>query len=239
MRIRRLAALILSLLPLAAAADSDDIDELQNRLGKDWVEVRDDRLHSIRTWIKQEDHRRFRSFKVDAVLDGSLEAYARVLLDFDNYRKWYWEVMESRLLKKVSPTEYYVYLRHRTPYGIPNRDVVLHATVEPQARGRNWVTLTVKADPDYMDARPPLVRMAAEDMVSRFTPLPGNKVHVEIEGYVDPGGKVPAWANNFVQRAAPYSIMLSMQRMLDNELYTSGRIPLPFPILGAEMTSMR
>jgi hypothetical protein len=80
--------------------------------------------------------------------------------------------------------------------------------------------------------------MTAEDMTVRFTPLPGNRVRVEAEGYVDPGGRIPAWASNYVQRAAPYSIMLGMQRMLDTQDFDA-RTPLPFPILGINDVSTR
>lgn len=228
------------LLPASPArADADDMAELQGKLGNTWVEVRNDRKRNIRTWIKQEDQKRFRSFKVEATLEGSMESYARIMLDFDNYRKWYWEVLESRLLKKVSATEYYLYFRHRTPHGIPGRDAVLHAVIEPQSRSHNDIVMTVRAEPGFIPLKPDLVRMAAEDMTVRFTPLPGKRVKVDAEGYVDPGGNIPAWANNYVQRAAPYSIMIGMQRMLENDDYANSRTPLPFPILGQGDLSVR
>ena len=81
--------------------------------------------------------------------------------------------------------------------------------------------------------------MLAEDMTVRFTPLPGNRVKVEAEGYVDPGGLIPAWANNYVQRAAPYSIMVGMQRMLENRDPAANRRPLPFPVLNYGDLSFR
>ena len=223
-----------------ARADSDDdLAELRGKLGNEWVEVRNDRKRNIRTWIKQEDQKRFRSFKVEATLEGTLENYARIMLDFDNYHKWYWEVLESRLLKRVSATEYYLYFRHRTPHGVPPRDAVLHATVEPQSRSRNSITMTVKAEPEFIAPKAGTVRMLAEDMTVRFTPLPGNRVKVEAEGYVDPGGLIPAWANNYVQRAAPYSIMVGMQRMLENRDPADNRTPLPFPVLNSGDLTVR
>ena len=51
------------------------------------------------------------------------EKVARLMLDFPGYDKWYWQVMESKLLKQVSPTEYVVYVVHRAPAGLPERDV--------------------------------------------------------------------------------------------------------------------
>ncbi|WP_130413953.1 START domain-containing protein [Fluviicoccus keumensis] len=214
-----------------AANDENELDELQGKLGNEWVQVKNDRLRNIKTFAKQEDGKRYRSFKVEAELEGTAEAGARVLLDFENYRKWYWEVLDSKLLRKVSATEYYMYMVHRAPGGLPNRDVILHASVEPQSKTQKSLTLRVKAVPDFTEPKPPLVRMPAEDMTVKFTPLPGNKVQVEAEGYIDPGGKVPTWAINFIQRSAPYSVMVGLQRMIRLDEYAKARTPLPFTIL--------
>lgn len=230
---QRAALLLACALPLllpAAGHAQDDLRELQMPMTADWQLVKEDRVRSIRTFARLEPGRRFRSFKVEAVIPAAPETLARLMLDFDSYARWYWSVRESRLLEQISPTEYYLYLVHNAPYGMPDRDVILHAVVEPQTRQQPFVLLRVKAVPDYMPLQPPLVRMPAEDMTIRFTPLPEDKVRVESDGYVDPGGKVPPWASNFVQRSAPYSIILNIQRMVEKEEYTQGRAPLPFPI---------
>ncbi len=235
LRIALAATVLLAAPPVLHAADEqDDLDELQTKLGNEWVMVKNDKLRNIKTFAKQEDGKRYRSFKVEASLDGDVATGARVMLDFENYGKWYWEVMDSKLLKRVSPTEYYMYMIHRAPGGLPNRDVILHAVVEPQAKGKNYLLLRVKAVPDYIEQKPPLVRMPAEDMTVKFTPQKEGKVLIEAEGYVDPGGKVPTWAINFIQRSAPYSILVGMQRMLRTDEYRNARTPLPFPILPPE-----
>ncbi|HEX5276291.1 MAG TPA: hypothetical protein VFW42_01340 [Fluviicoccus sp.] len=220
----------------AAKSADDDLDELRDKLGNDWVLLKNDRLRSIKTWIKQEDDKQYRSFRVEATLNGDLETYTRVMLDADNFSKWYWEVLESRILKRVSATEYYLYLKHRAPIGQPNRDVILHAVFEPQSGQNKTLVMHVNAVPGYLPEKPKLVRMPAEDMVVKVTQLPGNKVQLEAEGYVDPGGNVPNWAINYIQRSAPYSIMLGLQRMMMNPDYARNngqRGDLPFPVLSA------
>ncbi|PTQ90969.1 hypothetical protein [Agitococcus lubricus] len=232
---RRFAFILASVLACAVAmpvyaAGEDDLDEFQTKLGNQWVLVKNDTRRNIKTYAKQEDGKRFRSFKVDAVLDSTVESGVRVLLDAENYTKWYWEVFESRMLKQVSPTEYYLYLKHRAPVSLPDRDVILHATVELQKKPSDPITLRVKAAPDYIPEAPPLIRMPAEDMVAHFTPLPNNQVRIEAEGYVDPGGRVPTWANNYIQRNAPYSILVGLLRMMTNESYRKAKTPLPFKV---------
>ncbi len=216
-------------LPVAYAAN-EDLDALQDKLGNEWVLVKNDQRRNIKTWAKQEDGKRYRSFKVEAILNSNVETGVRVVLDAENYTKWYWEVFESKMLKQISPTEYYIYLKHRAPISLPDRDVILHAKVTLQKKPSDPIILTVKAAPDYIPEAPPLIRMPAEDMIAEFTPLPNNQVKLVAEGYVDPGGRVPTWANNYIQRNAPYSILVGLLRMMTNDTYRKSKTPLPFKV---------
>lgn len=217
-----------ALLSGSALAADDDLDEFRTKLGNEWVQVKNDRLHNMKTFVKQEDGKRFRSFKVEAVFDGTIESLMRVVLDFDHYGRWSWNVIESKMLKKVSPTEYIIYVVHDSPYGVPDRDIVLRMTIEPQTPSKNYVQFRFNALPDYIPEKPPYVRMLAEDMVARFTPMGNNKFLVTNEGYVDPGGKMAPWAINFVSRNAPYITLLGMRRQMAQDDYVNDKKPLPF-----------
>ena len=216
--------------PPAFAQQDDNLDELRTKLSNEWTLVRHDRLHNIKTFAKQEDGQRFRSFKVEAILSCSFETITRVLLDFEGYTRWYWEVREAKLVRKDSPLNYYFYMVHHAPYGLPDRDVVLHAVIEPQTETRKSIILTIRAEPNILPLKPPLIRMAAENMRVKISPLPDNQVLLEAEGYIDPSGKIPTWANNLIQRSAPYSILLGLQRMVQLDEYRLSKTTLPFPI---------
>ena len=216
--------------PMLAADQKQQLEELRPKIGNEWQLVKHDKHRHIKTYTKLEDNQRIRSFKVEGHIRAKADTVVRVLLDFDNYKNWYWEVAESRLIKQVSPTEYYIYLVHRAPYGIPSRDVILHAIVEPQTPSQNYVLLKVKAAPNMLPTQPNLVRMPAENMTIKFIPLPQQVMKIEAEGFIDPGGKVPAWDANLIQRNAPYAVTLGLQRMVLQERYSQSRSELPFPI---------
>ncbi len=221
------SCLLFSAIPSHAEGE---IDEFRSQLNNQWQLVRNDRLHNLKTYARLEDGKHYRSFKVEAIVDAPPESVARVLLDFENYTKWFWKTRESKLIRQSSPTEYYVYMVHDAPYGLPDRDTVLKGVIEPQTKTKHWLTLRVTAVPDMLPAKPPLVRMVAEDMTIRVTPIGTNQVEMITEGYFDPGGVVPAWAANFVQRSAPYAVMVALQRMSQRDEYLKSKTPLPFPI---------
>ena len=134
------------------------------------------------------------------------------------------------MLKKVSNTEYFYYMRFNAPLNLPDRDAVFHAVIEPYSPKRGYWQATVKAAPDYLPAKPGLVRVVAQDLYARVTPIGKNQIKFETEGYVDPGGSVPAWTINFVQQRVPYLIMVSLLRMAQGKEYSDASAPSEFTV---------
>ena len=217
----------LATVPMASALEGDLKDLRPEVNKKEWQLVKNDTTRSIKTYIREGDGKRI-NFKVDAMIEGTLENVARVHFDVDNIKHWYWETLDSRLLKKVSSTEYYYYMQYNAPVTMPDRDAILHAVIEPYSVKKGYMQLSIRAVPDYLPAQANLVRVQEQDMIVKFTPLGKEKVHLEAEGFVDPGGIAPTWAMNFVQRNAPYSTMLGLQRRVNMTSITAQTGPSPF-----------
>ncbi len=227
---KTLALGLVLMLPLTSViAATDDLDELRgSNDANEWQLVKNDARRNIQTFSKREDGKRIRSFKVDMIVDAPLETLARIHFDYDNYTHWYFKARNSKLLKRVSPTEVYYYQVFSAPYGLPDRDVILHNVIEPYTPQKGFLRFNITAVPTFMPEQPSLVRILAMNMTVTFTPLPNGKTRLESEGYLDPGGITPAWATNYVQRNAPYSVMLGLQRMALSGEYNDYKTPLQF-----------
>ncbi|PTQ89151.1 START domain-containing protein [Agitococcus lubricus] len=231
--------LALGISGLSTTVSADVDDELLELRGtqafNEWILVKHDTKRNIKAYSKREDGKRIRSFKLDYLIDAPLVALGRVYLDIDNYTRWFWEVRNAKVLKIISPTEFYYYIQHDAPVTLPDRDAIIHATIEPYTRKKGFAALKLKAVPDFIPEKPPLVRMLAEDMVLKFTPINKEQVRVEVEGYIDPGGMAPTWAVNAVQKQAPYYTVVGLQRMVQ-QVKNQGLPPdFPFKILEEEV----
>ena len=129
--------------------------------------------------------------------------------------------------QKVSDREFYYYQVYRTPL-VPDRDVILHAVIEPYSAKKGFMGLKINAVPDYMPIKSGLVRMAAHEIVFKFTPVGDDKTKLEFDGYIDPSGVSPAWAINYYQRKSPYISVIGMQRMLLRPEYRDTKEPMPY-----------
>lgn len=225
MMIKKILALsfviLIPLSPAYAAVDESDLDDLRVQ-SDEWELVKRDNRRDIKAYIKREHGKRVRSFKVEAVIDAPLDVVARVHDDYDNYNRWYFKVLDSKLLKKVSANEVYYYLIYNSPVGLPERDVVVRKIIEPYTPQRGFMRFTTQAVPKYVPESPKYIRVLAMDMTVVFTPIGGQKTRLEAQGYIDPGGAdafSPAWAVNYVQRSGPYATMIGIQRMVQLPQY--------------------
>lgn len=212
-------ALLLSpvlLVPVLAQAESEDLKTLQGATtANEWHLSKYDATHRIKSYQKREDGKSIRSFKLDYIVDANIEKVGKVYLDVRKWTRWWWKVKEAKMIKEVSAREFIFYIAHRAPVANPDRDVVLRATIEPYNAKTKSATLTIRAVAGFVPIKQGHVRMVAEDMVAKFTALDDSHTRVELEGYIDPGGNMPGWSINFIQRQAPYYTALALQRMVN------------------------
>lgn len=209
--------LLISLLiskPVFSATDEDmSLEDLQVKsLRNQWIKVKENRLQNITVWYKIEDGKSLRSFKVEALIDASYEDTAKAIVDVNNVHRWFWECLESKLLKKVSDTEYYAYLKVNFPQPSPDRDDIVHIKIEPYSLKKGYASFKFHAAPDYLPANPGIVRIQTHEFVIKLTPISKEKTKMETEGFVDPSGHLPIWMINHVQRYGAYQTILGLIR---------------------------
>ncbi len=214
--------------PLSVVADVDDLRNTQKSNANEWRLHKNDARHKIKVYVKNEEGQKLRSFKVEGIIDAPLETLLRIQSDVENYARWYFEIAEVKLLKKVSDKEFYFYLVHDAPIGLPKRDVILRTVIEPMSKKQPYVQLRMTSIPDYMPPRPPFIRMEAENYIVRYTPLSKTQTLREVEGFINPGGSSPAWAINFVSGKGPYTNMMGIRRMSLLPQYADSKEPLPY-----------
>lgn len=200
----------------------------ENASDNGWRLVKNDRRHEVKAYVKSEEGANIRSFRVEAYFNEPIETLTRVQADVDSYARWYFLVLESKILKKVSDKEFIFYMVHDAPVGMADRDVVMKATIEPMTAKKPYVVIHMVSLPDYMPTQKPYERMVLENYVVKLTPQGKNRTLLESEGFIDPGGVSPAWAINFVQGKGPYANMLGMRRMIALPQYQDRKTPIPF-----------
>lgn len=195
-------------------ADDNDLDYLQYKTEKNvWIQSKNDKRLNIQTWYKQEEGKQVRSFKIVANLDLSIEKIAMALVDGNSWQRWFWECVESKIIKENYATgEAIFYVRVKVPRPFPDRDTVMQAKIEPYSTEKGKMILRFKALPNYIADTPNIVRAQEFTFNIELIPINENQTKISLEGYVDPGKGLPAWAVNFMMRKAPYTSAVGLQR---------------------------
>lgn len=209
-----LAALLTTLITVNSYAAIED-ENYRLALDKDWHLVKKDQRHSISTYSKREDQKPYRSFKAEVIYQQAFDVTACHQLDADNFSKWFMNTQESRLLKRVSDTEFYMYLRFKAPLAVPDRDVVLKVSIQPYSEKNASLVITYKAVADYLPPVAKVVRIPVYDVTTMIKPIDSQQTQEITLGYAESGeGNIPIWLINYFQRQMPYTNSLARGRDL-------------------------
>ncbi|NNM50887.1 MAG: hypothetical protein HKM02_01505 [Pseudomonadales bacterium] len=219
--LRRLCYTALSLLCLTSlSAYSDSQTDAIAAAG--WHLAKNDHIHHIQAYLRQDPGKRLKSFLIEADFQAPPDAVGGVLIDFDHFCDWIYRCGEARVIQRISDTEYQIYIIHDAPYGITDRDTIIHGLAYRDDQ-RHAVIVKTWEEQHLLPDQPHYVRMINEELEWIFTPGPDGTMHLELVGYADPGGWIPRWIDNLVQLDAPYYSVRGLLRMVKKSEYSDGK----------------
>lgn len=208
-----------------AAAQAQDADSDETLLaGKknynEWVLTRNDPQYEVQTWAKQESGKRYRSFKIRAVLPCTPEQALKVQMDAENLGKWFWNTKSAVVIKTLSRNDLFYRQVFDGPLMSSDLDSIVHIVSQPYDAAKGYAQALLTATPDMLPVMKGIVRVQKQEMLVRFTPREDGSTQLEAEGYIDPGGNMPGWMINAIQNAAPYISTRGMQRWIKHRTGT-------------------
>ncbi len=156
----------------------------------------------------------FVALRGEGDVDAPLLTVGSVLLDVARDKEWIDGIVEARVVRRVSDTEYVVYSHLGTPPTMSDRDFVVDVTIAADASTR---TLRVRMHSVDDPAAPPTscVRADLEESSFVLTASPdGSRTHVVAEMHADPKGSVAAWIVNLFQKNWGYNTIANLRRQL-------------------------
>lgn len=156
--------------------------------------------------------------KLTTSVQASLSGIMHLLYDVPAYAQWGYKIMESRLLRKVSETEVYYYVRIDFPWPMNDRDLILHSKMEQNPETRNIITSSTSM-PNFIPPYKDVVRMHTAS--TKWVLIPGNNGWTYMEYYLhsDPGGSIPDWAVNMAIDVGPRETVNRMRSLLKKPEY--------------------
>ena len=156
----------------------------------------------------------FVAFRGEGDVQAPLLAVADVLVDVPHETDWMDSVREARILRKVSDTEYIMYSHLGTPPTLTDRELVADVRVSIDAPA-HALTVEMRSVDDPAAPRTDYVRARITESTFSLRANPdGHSTHVTAEIHCDPGGSLPGWVVNFVQRSWGFNTIQSLRKQV-------------------------
>jgi hypothetical protein len=137
-----------------------------------------------------------------------------VLVDVARDHEWIDDIVDARVLRRVSETEYVVYSHLGTPPTMSDRDFVVDVTIAADAPSRTLFVRMHSVD-DPAAPKTDYVRANLEDSSFVLTgSADGTTTHVVAEMHADPKGSIAAWIVNLFQKNWGYNTITNLRRQL-------------------------
>lgn len=156
--------------------------------------------------------------KLATTLNASLSGVAQILDEVQYFPKWGYKISETRLVKRISPTEMIYYARVDFPWPLSDRDLVLHTKLHQDPEHRT-ITSTSVAESGHVPEYKGIVRMHKANTKWTVRPGSGNNLQLEYYLYSDPGGSLPDWVVNLALDMGPRETINRMRETLKEPRY--------------------
>lgn len=154
------------------------------------------------------------AFRAEGIVDAPVEKVASVVVDTTRGTEWVNSLLESKVVRVVSSTEYVEYNRVGAPPLSSQRDFVSRVTLsaDPAAR-KVLVRYRSTEDPEAPSSR----QCVRGDITCEFKMVPmtlAGQTYVQTEIFCDPKGGIPKWVVNFFQQGWPQNTFRNLRKQV-------------------------
>ncbi len=146
--------------------------------------------------------------EVESSLDHAVSTFQNVSL----HPKWVYNYKESRIVKRNSEKDYYLYFHIHSPWPVADRDMIVR--LQFKQVGKSIVCIQSNA-PDLLPIQDGRIRIPVMEANWRFTPQSNGKVEIMQEVKTAPGGAIPKWLANIAVVDAPFQSFSDLKKILE------------------------
>lgn len=178
----------------------------------DYIKEKD----GIKIYTRTPQNSPFKCFKGETVFHASMQKIGLYIGNVRNFNWWDKNIRELRVLDQVSDKEIRYYFIYHVPWPLSDRDLCVEVMINIDTVSGEKV-IYASPLPGIIPERHGIVRI--KNYWQRWTlrPISKNSVYAVLEGFVDPGGSVPAWLYNMVIVETPLRVMEGIKHKVETK----------------------
>ncbi len=168
--------------------------------------------NGIKVYTQKTNSSNLKDSRAVAIINADTREILELFVDVENHWKWMDRIKISRMVKKVSESEFFVYYEAVAPWPVSNRDLVTRYRVTMSDNGS--IKIESIGEPNFIPKKDGLVRISEAISSWELIPREDNTVEVIFTNHSNPGGGVPDWLANMAATDNPYNTLKNLRDRL-------------------------
>ena len=170
----------------------------------------------IAIYVREQENNPLKEYRAQAKISQPLTKVIRFLTDIDRHPEWVFRCTGLSILKSHSTNQVWYHTTYDIPWPMKDRDLTAKASSRQNPDGSSFEMLTTNILVDYPLADG-VIRMPAYREWVVLEKINSGNTLFSVEGYADPGGKVPPWLVNMFLVDGIYDSVEKAREILMNE----------------------
>lgn len=169
--------------------------------------------NGIKIYTAKDPSSKFKSLKVEATFQGTLQKLVNILMNVDQTKGWVYGTKDSYIIKKISPAEILYYSETALPWPVSNRDVPIKMQLNLDQKN-NSLRVNANGIPNAIPEKKGIVRIPYFNALWDVKSDGKNRLNITYVLKMDPGGSVPAGVTNMFISKGPYETFNNLAGLL-------------------------
>lgn len=186
--------------------------------GQDWDFQKE--TEGIKAYNRTVANSKFKEYRIETEIEGSLESMVAVLQDMDVYLDIFADQKEATVIKSSGQTHFEIFQHTKTPFPVKDRFSYSDSDYSYDAAS-NTVTLEIEClDNEYLQKQKKRGVLVTDCKGSwKIKDLKNGKLGIVHQFYANPEGMVPAWLINKRTVDSPIRSIKSIRKYIKKEKY--------------------
>ena len=175
---------------------------------QDWEFIKE--KDGIKVYTRPEKNSSLKSFRGVMDIHSTMERICTMIGNPNNREWWDKNLSEVKVLS-MEKNSYSFYMVVDLPWPVTDRDVCIETHVSTDAV-TGIRTVSAQQLLNVVPENPDLVRIKKYWQTWTIQPRENGIIHLELEGFADPAGSIPAWLYNMFISDTPLKIMREVKK---------------------------
>jgi len=187
-------------------------------VGQEWEFQKE--VEGIKAYNRPVKDSKFKEYRVEAEIEGTLESMVAVLQDMDIYLDIFPDQKKAILVNYEGETHFEIFLHTKTPFPVKDRLTYTHTNYSYDVTDTT-VTLDIDCiDNDYLrEQQDKHVLVTDCRGFWQLKDLKNGKLGITHQFYADPGGMIPAWIINKRTIDSPIKSIKTIRKFIKKDPY--------------------